>query len=312
MWWCHCSVRCGYESASIWTLKQYLEKLPTFHVQFSFHCQGFPLVTKIFSLITKDFPLITKDFPFVKASNQPTEPFHIHSLLHPYVGMITDRLTQNKSVALDTSRRRVLWKLWISMRNKDWRTLLDSKEYGVCWADAGVTKARAHQLSSSRCSVTCYGAVQQQPAPTIAPRSGCAHCWAKCFQADWCNANIFIHSTCCHLVVIRVILPFITLHPLKMMVYILCTLTHPNHNTTYHSHFCPLHPPSPSLLPWTNISGREYFPRASRHHTAGRHSVGWDAHSALHCTGHRTLQLALEVLGAACVSFSSFLLFAFI
>ena len=200
LWWCHCSVRCGYESASIWTLKQYLEKLPTFHVQFSFHCQGFPLVTKIFSLITKDFPLITKDFPFVKASNQPTEPFHIHSLLHPYVGMITNRLTQNKSVALDTSRRRVLWKLWISMRNKDWRTLLDSKEYGVCWADAGVTKARAHQLSSSRCSVTCYGAVQQQPAPTIPPRSGCAHCWVLSSRLMQCKYfyPLYLLSSCCY------------------------------------------------------------------------------------------------------------------
>ena len=110
LWWCHCSVRCGHMSASILTLKQYLAKVPTFHVQcsdcvevpfynsvstsvkqrqcipfdhpgFSFCCQGFPLVTKI-------FPLVTKDFPFVNASTQPTEPFHIHSLLHSYVGMI--------------------------------------------------------------------------------------------------------------------------------------------------------------------------------------------------------------------------------
>ena len=111
--WCHCSVRCGHKSASILTLKQYLAKVPTFHVQcsdcvevpfynsvstsvkqrqcipfdhpgFSFCCQGFPLVTKI-------FPLVTKDFPFVNASTQPTEPFHIHSLLHSYVGIITNR-----------------------------------------------------------------------------------------------------------------------------------------------------------------------------------------------------------------------------
>ena len=96
LWWCHCSVRCGYESASIWTLKQYLEKLPTFHVQFSFHCQGFPLVTKIFSLITKDFPLITKDFPFVKQGIQPTNWTLPYSLFTPSLRWNDNQQTYSK------------------------------------------------------------------------------------------------------------------------------------------------------------------------------------------------------------------------
>ena len=131
-------------------------------------------------------------------------------------------------------------------------------QYGVCWDDAGVTKAPAHQLSSSRCSATCYGR-GAAPACTNHPTAVwvCSLCSAKCFQADWCNANIFSHSTCCHLVVIRVILPFITLHPSTeddgIQLYILCTITLPNRNTTYHAATSALsntlHPPPPSLLP---------------------------------------------------------------
>ena len=133
------------------------------------------------------------------------------------------------------------------MRNKDWRTLLDSKEYGVCWADAGVTKARAHQLSSSRCSVTCYG------------RGAAAACtnhrtavWVCSLLSQVLSSRLmqckyfyplYLLSSCCYT-------RHFTIHYFASTEDdILCTLTHPNHNTTYHSHFCPLHPPSPSLLP---------------------------------------------------------------
>ena len=99
-------------------------------------------------------------------------------------------------------------------------------QYGVCWDDAGVTKARAHQLSSSRCSATCYGAVQHQPAPTIAPRSGCAPCAQPSAFKPTGAMQIFLATLLAVILLLSASFyhSLLCIHLLKMMVYILCTI----------------------------------------------------------------------------------------
>ena len=122
-------------------------------------------------------------------------------------------------------------------------------QYGVCWDDAGVTKAQLTSSAHPGAVQPVTAAVQYQPAPTIPPRSGCAPCAQPSAFKPTGAMQIFLATLLAVILLLSASFyhSLLCIHLLKMMVYILCTITLPNRNTTYHSHFCPLQY-SPSSL----------------------------------------------------------------